>query len=454
MTQVTSTSDLEAPKTPGSNKTPNRITNNYADASTPITSMKPKRPRSSLNGAQTPSAKPGRLSNTEIPLSPMHPVKPVHRDAHDGVVKLDEDTKGSSSWVTRKVDALFSPVLRMLEHNDEEENLSSTSDGEGVVHGLKHIHHDDDKDVHSDDCSISIQGQEMPESDEFNPWQFIQSLPPYQEISYLRPGICLPPKDPQAPPITLVLDLDETLVHCSVEPVPDADLVFPVDFHGITYQVHVKKRPFLETFLKACCGKFEVVLFTASQKIYANELLNRIDPGESYFFKICWFFFLSLLSCSWSRREIHSTSAVSWLVSACRGKLPEGSNRPWSRSDTDYSRGQLTPRVRLSSRKWYTYWILVRRPRWSGVSQTRAFLTTALPWCFWRAPRPRQEISMPPVSKRSTTSPVWGWVGLVRVIMGSLASLLCGCHFLLEHKQISQSAKLNLQLQSLSGLSD
>ncbi|GAX14077.1 hypothetical protein FisN_8Hh087 [Fistulifera solaris] len=271
MTQVTSAAAKEAPKTPANQKTPNRITNNYADATTPITSMKPKRPRSSLNGAPASSAQPGRLSNTEVPLSPMHPVKPVHRDANDGVVKLAEETKGSSSWVTRKVDALFSPVLRMLEHSDEDEV---------VVHGLPRVQSEEEE--HSDDCSISIQGQEMPESDEFNPWQFIQSLPPYQEISYLRPNVCLPPKDPQAPPITLVLDLDETLVHCSVEPVDDADLVFPVDFHGITYQVHVKKRPYLETFLEACCGKFEVVLFTASQKIYANELLNRIDPEGKY----------------------------------------------------------------------------------------------------------------------------------------------------------------------------
>lgn len=312
MTQATSSSTLEAPKTPGSNKTPTRITNNYADTSTPITSMKPKRPRSSLNGAPTPSAKPGRLSNTEVPLSPMHPVKPVHRDAKDGVVKLAEDTKGS--WVTRKVDALFSPVLRMLEHNEEEETQpnTSSSSSEGVVDGMTHIQHEQEEDVHSDDCSISIQGQEMPESDEFNPWQFIQSLPPYQEVSYLRPAVCLPPKDPQAPPITLVLDLDETLVHCSVEPVPDADLIFPVDFHGVTYQVHVKKRPYLETFLEACCGKFEVVLFTASQKIYANELLNRIDPGELNFSQnsTCSTLLSLSLVCD-CRRKIHPTPLVS-----------------------------------------------------------------------------------------------------------------------------------------------
>ena len=62
-----------------------------------------------------------------------------------------------------------------------------------------------------------------------------------------------------------VLDLDETLVHCSVEKIPDADLQFPVLFNGIEYEVYVRKRPFLDRFLAAVAQKFEVIIFTASQ---------------------------------------------------------------------------------------------------------------------------------------------------------------------------------------------
>jgi CTD small phosphatase-like protein 2 len=93
----------------------------------------------------------------------------------------------------------------------------------------------------------------------------------------------LPAKSLDAPPITLVLDLDETLVHCTVEDVADADLSFPVLFHGVDYQVNVRLRPFLDEFFKRIHGHFEVVVFTASQKVYANELLDRIDPGTSFF---------------------------------------------------------------------------------------------------------------------------------------------------------------------------
>jgi CTD small phosphatase-like protein 2 len=80
------------------------------------------------------------------------------------------------------------------------------------------------------------------------------------------------------PEVNLVLDLDETLVHCSVEPIPDADVFFPVNFNGANYQVYVRKRPHLDKFFALIAGKFEVTVFTASQQVYAERLLNLLDP--------------------------------------------------------------------------------------------------------------------------------------------------------------------------------
>ena len=57
---------------------------------------------------------------------------------------------------------------------------------------------------------------------------------------------------------TLVLDLDETLVHCSVDPIGHSDLTFPVTFNGTFYQVFVRKRPYLDFFLQAVAKNFEV----------------------------------------------------------------------------------------------------------------------------------------------------------------------------------------------------
>ena len=110
---------------------------------------------------------------------------------------------------------------------------------------------------------------------------FIKQLPKYANVA-IKSKICLPPKSKKDRPVSLVLDLDETLVHCTVEPIENADMVFPVEFGGVEYQVHVRKRPFLEYFLEAVYKKFEVIVFTASQQVYADELLNRIDPENKY----------------------------------------------------------------------------------------------------------------------------------------------------------------------------
>ena len=50
---------------------------------------------------------------------------------------------------------------------------------------------------------------------------------------------------------TLVLDLDETLVHSSLKFQPDADLVFQLSVPDAGLQtVYVKIRPFVEEFLR------------------------------------------------------------------------------------------------------------------------------------------------------------------------------------------------------------
>lgn len=227
-------------------------------------------------------------------MSPMHPPKPVVRNVADHAETTD------TSWVGRKVDALFSPVITYFNQQEiqttdsaEEANVagklqqddmtqptasaseasSSPSNGEASLEGDV-----DDTDALSVD-SMQPMDDDNCADDEFNPWQFIKSLPSYNMVKYMCPDTPLPTKNPNDPPITLVLDLDETLVHCTVEDVADADLTFPVFFHGVNYQVNVRIRPYLQEFFKRIHGDFEVVVFTASQRVYANELLDRIDPG-------------------------------------------------------------------------------------------------------------------------------------------------------------------------------
>ena len=60
-----------------------------------------------------------------------------------------------------------------------------------------------------------------------------------------------------------------------------SDFFFPFHrFNGTNYQVYVRKRPYLDYFLETVTKTFEVVVFTASQKVYADVLLDHLDPGR------------------------------------------------------------------------------------------------------------------------------------------------------------------------------
>eukprot|EP00735_Rhodelphis_limneticus_P003561 TRINITY_DN15047_c0_g1::TRINITY_DN15047_c0_g1_i1::g.24982::m.24982 TRINITY_DN15047_c0_g1::TRINITY_DN15047_c0_g1_i1::g.24982 ORF type:complete len:384 (-),score=61.30,sp/Q5F3Z7/CTSL2_CHICK/41.57/2e-74,NIF/PF03031.13/2e-52 TRINITY_DN15047_c0_g1_i1:805-1956(-) len=119
--------------------------------------------------------------------------------------------------------------------------------------------------------------------DEFNPYLFIRSLPPLPVARRgQEKGILLPRKCKTSPMPTLVLDLDETLVHCTTGFMETPDFTFPVDFNSEEYKVSVKMRPHCTEFLARVAELYEVVVFTASQKVYADKLLNIMDPENKY----------------------------------------------------------------------------------------------------------------------------------------------------------------------------
>ncbi|KAJ6791980.1 CTD small phosphatase-like protein 2 isoform X1 [Iris pallida] len=112
---------------------------------------------------------------------------------------------------------------------------------------------------------------------EFDPQLFLRNLPDLLEANC--PDI--PKETVKRKPITLVLDLDETLVHSTLEHCDDADFTFPVFFNMKNHTVYVRRRPHLQTFLERVAEMFEVVIFTASQSIYAEQLLDILDPEKN-----------------------------------------------------------------------------------------------------------------------------------------------------------------------------
>ncbi|KAE8720032.1 CTD small phosphatase-like protein 2 [Hibiscus syriacus] len=118
------------------------------------------------------------------------------------------------------------------------------------------------------------------QADDFDTQSFIKSLPELSDVvSSFRPTkVAIEAR--RRKHITLVLDLDETLVHSTLEPCDDADFTFTVFFNMKEHTVYVKQRPHLHTFFEKVAEMFEVIIFTASQSIYAEQLLNILDPDQ------------------------------------------------------------------------------------------------------------------------------------------------------------------------------
>ena len=80
---------------------------------------------------------------------------------------------------------------------------------------------------------------------------------------------------------TLVLDLNETLVHC-VEPldgVPSTVLSVPLP-DGTLVRAGINLRPYLRECLVRASQHFEVIVFTSSHRCYADAVLDYLDPGR------------------------------------------------------------------------------------------------------------------------------------------------------------------------------
>ena len=87
---------------------------------------------------------------------------------------------------------------------------------------------------------------------------------------------------------TLILDLDETLVHSSFQPLVinketiKPDIFFKIFFNNKYYDINVYKRPFLNKFLKEMKKIFIIYVFTASIEKYAQPLLDQLDTHNCF----------------------------------------------------------------------------------------------------------------------------------------------------------------------------
>ena len=112
----------------------------------------------------------------------------------------------------------------------------------------------------------------------FQAIKFIRNLPPVDLLQLKEKRVNLPKKIGYRLKKTLIFDLDETLIHC-VEANIDPEIVLPVTFDsGESMAVGFNIRPYAREVLVEASKYFEVVIFTAAQKAYADAILDYLDP--------------------------------------------------------------------------------------------------------------------------------------------------------------------------------
>jgi CTD small phosphatase-like protein 2 len=96
-------------------------------------------------------------------------------------------------------------------------------------------------------------------------------LKPYSKDYLKKPCIFLPPPKNSSFKKTLILDIDETMIHClddrdPEEEQPDVVIRVPLDYEGDYADAGINIRPHLYDCLKQMNEIYQVVAFTASDQ--------------------------------------------------------------------------------------------------------------------------------------------------------------------------------------------
>jgi len=176
------------------------------------------------------------------------------------------------------------------------------------------------------------------------------------------------PKTPFHLPKTLVLDLDETLIHSTTRPLFPSDNsngmlslgfgrkgktghMVEVVMGGKSTLYHVYKRPFVDYFLRKVSGWYTLVIFTASMREYADPVIDWLDAGHGilarrFFRESCtqlpngtYTKDLSVVEADLSRVCLVDNSPISYNINQANGIPIEG----WTHDPADEALLDLLP---------------------------------------------------------------------------------------------------------------
>lgn len=172
----------------------------------------------------------------------------------------------------------------LFENMNIHETIEKTANEEGKHPGKSHGHKKrvsfDNVDMDYIEASQNVQGN-------YHNYVYkcLKSIAPLKRLSFsdaIEEKMLYLPETKQK---TLILDLDETLIHADFDNrLVGHDHLITFKYEDYEVSVPIFIRPGLFEFLEAVSETYEVFVFTASKKEYADAVLNFLDP-ENRFFK-------------------------------------------------------------------------------------------------------------------------------------------------------------------------
>jgi len=104
----------------------------------------------------------------------------------------------------------------------------------------------------------------------------------YSEVKKNSPKaktVLLPPKTDNK--LTVIFDLDETLIHTHVNETNYSDDIIKINVDGKEYITSV--RPGVRSLLNKLAGKYELILYTASEECYASQIIKNLESDCKIF---------------------------------------------------------------------------------------------------------------------------------------------------------------------------
>eukprot|EP00759_Apiculatamorpha_spiralis_P029139 PhF_6_TR31467/c2_g1_i6/m.46214 len=227
-----------------------------------------------VSGTRAPQIKPTVSTTSSTTTTTTPTARPIQ--GRISTVWKGKDLLPTSTTTTTTTTQF---TTKKLESSGDEEDLCvSSSSLPSPVH---HVQNSQQRHTYSDIITQAKQNstEELPDLHQRRGTSCEMPQTTTPEDKYRPSLIPAPQPSHQGKPL-LVLDIDETLVHSSFEPRGNHDVVLKVMVNGVEHSIYVNIRPGLREFLDHVSTMFEICVFTASTSLYANTLMDFLDPGR------------------------------------------------------------------------------------------------------------------------------------------------------------------------------